>query len=209
LNGGHGQIIDLSLFEPILRLLEPFVLDFDQLGSAGRRLGNRSDHVAPRNAYRCADGRWVALSASSQSIFERLAQAIDRPDLIEDPRYVTNNRRIQNAEPLDKEISRWFNQHPSTEVMKVMDQAAVAVGLVYDIPMIFSDPHVAHRKSLVQVNDPHFGAMRMCNVVPRLSLTPGAVQSTGPDLGEHTDEVLTELGLNDAEIDRLRQAGAI
>lgn len=208
-NSGRGQVIDLSLFEPLVRLLEAFTLDYDQLGLAGVRSGNRSVHVAPRNAYRCSDGKWVALSASAQSIYERLAEAMGRPDLITDPKFKSNDDRIEHADELDAEVAAWFEAHTRDEVLRVMEEGAVAVGVVNEIPDLFNDPHYAARKTLVEVEDPDLGCIRLVAPVPRFSLTPGRVRSTGPTLGAHTEEVLREMGIDPAELGRLRQEGVV
>lgn len=208
-NGGRGQVIDLSLYEPLFRLLEPALIDYDQLGVASGRIGNRSAHVAPRNTYRCADSHWVSLSASTQTIWERLCDAMGRAELALDPRFTSNELRIENVEPLDVEIGAWMSAHPRDEVIAVMNAAQVAVGPILDIPTIFKDPHFAARRDLIEVEDPDFGSMRLANVVPRLSDTPGTVRTTGPAMGAPTDEVLGELGLGPEEIASLRGEGVV
>jgi formyl-CoA transferase len=208
-HSGKGQVIDISLYEPMLRIMEPFLLDYDQLGVAAMRPGNRSPHVVPRNAYRCCDGAWVALAASAQRIFERLAEAIARPELASDPRFATPTARIAHGDALDAELQAWFEAHASDEVLRVMEAAEVSVGLVYDVPAIFADPQVAERGSLVEVDDPELGPLRMVNVVPRLSRTPGAVRTAGPRLGEHTAEILAELAVGPSELEELRLEGVV
>jgi len=208
-NDGRGQVIDVSLYEPLFRLLEPALLDYDQLGVAAERVGNRSTHVAPRNTYRCSDAQWVSLSASTQSIWERLCQAMDRVDLMLDPRFASNELRIANVDALDAEIGAWMACHPREDVLEVMNRAEVAVGPIYDIPTIFGDEHYRARQDLVEVEDPELGTMRLANVVPRFSDTPGRIRSTGPRLGQHTDEVLAELGFGSGDIAALRRDGVV
>jgi formyl-CoA transferase len=134
---------------------------------------------------------------------------MDRPELITDPRFGTNELRVANVDALDAEISAWMARHPRSHVLDVMNGAEVAVGPIYDIPTIFSDPHYSAREDLVKVEDPELGPMRLANVVPRFSDTPGRIRTTGPRLGEHTDQVLVELGLASDEIACLRHDGIV
>ncbi len=199
-NGGSGQVIDVSLCESLLPLMEPSLLEWDQLGTNLGRTGNTLSHVAPRTAYQCSDGEWVALSASSQSIFERLGLAIDRPEMVDDPRFRSNAERVKNIEALDAIVGEWMASHPRAEALRRMDEAEVAVGPIYDLPSVYADPHFQARESFIPVEDPHLGTMRLVNVTPRLSKTPGRIRSTGPSLGQHNAEVFAELGLTPDEI---------
>ena len=205
---GLGQRIDLSLCDSVLRLIEPSLLDWSQLGIAGQRTGSRSVHVAPRNVYRCRDGNWVALSASTPSIARRVFAAIGRPELADDPRFADNAARLENVDELDSVIGEWIGRHDAPEVIEIMERAEAAVGPVQDIPQIHQDPSFRERPSFVEVEDPNFGPMRLVDVVPKLSRTPGMVRATGPALGQHTKEILGELGLL-AEYEGLEEEGVV
>lgn len=207
--GGTGQMIDLSLCEPLLRLIEPALLDYDQFGIVRGRIGNRSDHVAPRNSYQCGDGRWLSISASAQSIFERLMDAIGRPELRTDPRFAVNAARVQNVDELDEIIGAWLRRHDRDEALQLLEAAQVAAAPVYEVCDIFSDPQFQARQSLIEVADENLGAIRMVNVAPRLSATPGEVRTTGPALGAHNADVYGRLGLSADEMEQLRQDGVI
>lgn len=207
--GGTGQVIDLSLCEPLLRLIEPSLLDYDQFGIVRGRIGNRSDHVAPRNTYQCGDGKWLSISASAQSIFERLMDAIGRPELRVDPRFAVNAARVRHVDELDAIIGQWIRQHPREQALRLLEEAQVAAAPVYDIDEVFADPQFQARESLVELDDPCLGPIRLVNVAPRLSATPGAVRTTGPALGAHNAEVYGALGLSAEEIEALRAEGVI
>ena len=207
--GGVGQAIDLSLCEPLLRLLEPALLDYDQLGISRGRVGNRSDHVAPRNTYQCGDGRWVSMSASAQSIFERLMVAIGQPELRTDPRFAVNSARVAHVDELDEIIGAWMRRHARSEVLALLEAAEVAAAPVYDIPDIFADPHFQARESMIGVEDADLGRIQLVNVVPRFSETPGRVRTTGPALGEHNADVYGTLGISAEELEVLHQKGVI
>jgi len=206
---GEGQHIDLSLFEPLTRLLEGHVLEYEALGIVRERLGNRSLTSAPRNAYIAADGRWVALSASAQPVFERLAHAIGRADLVTDPRFATNHERIRHAELLDAIVGGWIAARPSQEAIAELSALGAAVGPIYDVAELLDDPHVRARASFEEHHDPVLGTLRVPAVTARFSRTPGRVRHLGPALGADSDAILRELGFDDAGVQALREAGAV
>jgi formyl-CoA transferase len=147
----------------------------------------------------------VALSASSQSIFERLARAMGCPELISDPRFVDNQARVRHIEALEAIIGGWMLARPRSEVLAAMETAEVAVGPIYDIPSVFADPQFQARGSFATVDDASLGPMQLVNVAPRLSATPGRIRHTGPALGEHNAEVFRELGLDAGEVDQVAE----
>jgi crotonobetainyl-CoA:carnitine CoA-transferase CaiB-like acyl-CoA transferase len=206
---GSGQEIDVSLYEPLFRLIEAQVIGFDQLGIVKKRQGNRLAEDSPRNTYETRDGRWIGISASSQRTFERLAEAMGMPGLITNPRYKDNVARCENADELDATVASWFKARDSKEIMALFDKANVVAGPVYDIADIFADPHYAARENIVPVPDTDFGTVRMQNVTPRFSETPGRLRHSGGDLGADNAEVYAKLGISDKEQQRLREANVI
>ncbi len=207
---GEGQYIDVSLYAPLFRLVESFVIAYDQLGVVKQRRGNRMEESSPRNAYETSDEEWVAISASSQRTFERLAHAIGRPDLPDDPLFADNPSRVKNAAQLDDILAAWFRQFCLTDALTVLDQNDVVAGPVYDIRRILQDPHYQAREDIVQIEDAELGTVQMQNVVPKMSKTPGDVKFAGLRLGEHNHEIYGErLGLSIEEIDRLQEEGII
>lgn len=209
-NGTRGQVIDLSLYEPLMRLLEPHLLAYDQLGVVAQRVGNGSSQTAPRNAYLTRDDNWVALSASAQSIFENLCRAIDREDLLQNEKFSTNKNRLKHVKELDKIISEWIGERDLTDVVNILNDSGAVVGPMYDVAQIYSDPHYKFRESFIKVEDDEFGEMNMPNVLAKLSKTPGKVNSLGPKFSEHTMEYLSEhLQLSKNEIEELKKDGII
>ena len=207
---GHGQVIDVSLFEPLFRLIESQVIGYDQLGIVKERQGNRLAEDSPRNTYRTSDGRWIAVSASSQPTFERLADATGMPELITDPRFDGNNNRCQHADILDEMIADWFGKHPFAEIMKLFDERDVVAGPVVDISDIVADPHYAAREAIVDVPDVDFGSVRMQGVTPKMSETPGRVSHSGGNLGTDNKAVfLGEIVLSADEFRRLQDLKVI
>jgi crotonobetainyl-CoA:carnitine CoA-transferase CaiB-like acyl-CoA transferase len=206
----RGQVVDVGLYEPLFRLAESLVVGFDQLGIVKERMGNRLAEDSPRNAYETADGAWVVISASSDRTFARLVSALGRPKLSTDPRYADNASRIANADELDAILSAWFAERSLDESLAILEAADVVAGPVYDIARIFADPHYAARRNIVSISDPDVGELRMQNVVPRLSATPGAVRHAGMGLGSATDAVFGELlDLGAAELHALRAEGVL
>ena len=209
-NGGQGQEIDVSLYEPLFRLVEAQVIGFDQLGIVKKRQGNRLAEDSPRNTYRTRDDRWIGISASSQRTFERLAKAMDMPELIDDPRFVDNASRCANDVALDTLIAQWFDKRTASEVMALFEQADVVAGPVLDIRDIFADPHYQARQDIVQVPDDDFGAVRMQGVVPKFETTPGEVRHSGRALGsDNRDVYLGELKLSEERFAELQGRGVI
>jgi crotonobetainyl-CoA:carnitine CoA-transferase CaiB-like acyl-CoA transferase len=204
---GGGQVIDLSLLEPLFSILGPEAAIFQRTGKVKERVGNGSNTSAPRNIYRCADGKYIALSGSTQAMAKRIFEEIGRPDMIEDPRFRTNTDRVRNRPLVDEILSAWFATRDSLEVVAQMRAAGVTVGPVYNIDDAIDDPHFRAREVIVPVDDPDLGPVLMHNVVPRLSATPGVWRRPAPALGEHTDEVLGQAGLSADEIAALRKLG--
>jgi crotonobetainyl-CoA:carnitine CoA-transferase CaiB-like acyl-CoA transferase len=207
---GKGQEIDVSLYEPLFRLVESQVIGFDQLGIVKQRQGNRLSEDSPRNTYQTRDGRWVGISASSQRTFERLALAMDMPELINDPRFIDNASRCEHDVALDTLIAEWFRQRDCEDLMNLFERAEVVAGPVLDIRDIVKDPQYIARENIVSVADDDFGSVRMQNVVPRFLGTPGEVRHSGRALGADNHEVYTQmLGLSDAEFQALQAEGII
>lgn len=207
---GRGQEIDVSLYEPLFRLVESQVIGFDQLGIVKKRQGNRLAEDSPRNTYETRDGRWIGISASSQRTFERLARAIGMPELIDDPRFVDNASRCQHDEALDTLIQQWFRTRDCDDVMALFHSAEVVAGPVLDIADIARDPHYAARGNIVAVDDEDFGQVRMQGVVPRFAATPGEVRHAGRALGADNERFYRgELGLSEEAYAALIAEGVV
>jgi crotonobetainyl-CoA:carnitine CoA-transferase CaiB-like acyl-CoA transferase len=207
---GRGQHIDLALYEPLLSVLGQQVVEFDQLGIVSKRLGSRLPFSAPRNIYQDRDGRWLAMSCSTQSVFERACKAIGQPELITDPRFGDNRSRMVNASQVDEIFQDWIGARSRDDVLDILNSAGAAAAPVYDVSEVCADPHFVERESIVTVSDPELGAIRMQNVVPRLSRTPGSVAHAGVPLGENTAEVLTALlNLTESELAELHEQGIV
>jgi crotonobetainyl-CoA:carnitine CoA-transferase CaiB-like acyl-CoA transferase len=207
--GGEGQVIDVSLLEPIFSMLGIYLVEYDQLGIVPERKGNRTAS-APRNTYATGDGRWIAIAGSTQSITVRLFEAIGRPEMIGDPRFATNRARGENADELDAIIGQWVGARTQDEAVETLIAAGVAVAPILHAGDLMVDPHLEARDAIVTVPDDELGSVRMPAVQPVLSATPGRIRHAGPRLGEHTAEVLSEyLDLSAAELEALRADGVI
>lgn len=206
---GEGQVVDMAIIEPILTVLGPHPLWYDQLGHVQPRTGNRSQNNAPRNTYRTADGGWVAVSTSAQSIAERVMRLVGRPELIDEPWFATGADRARHADVLDEAVGSWIAERPRDEVLAAFEKAEAAVAPIQDIRDVMTDPQYAALDTVTTVDDPDLGPLRMQNVLFRLSATPGAIRWAGRAHGADTDEVLTELGLTPEELTALRAEGAL
>ncbi|WP_063004412.1 CaiB/BaiF CoA transferase family protein [Nocardia salmonicida] len=206
---GHGQQVDLAIIEPILTLLGPQIIAYDQLGELQPRMGNRSSNNAPRNTYRTADGGWVAVSTSAQSVAERVVRLVGRPDFIDRPWFASGSERAGHADELDAAVGGWIAQHSTQEVIHAFDDAEAAVAPIYTAADVLADPQFRALGSIISLPDDELGQVRMQNILFRLSETPGEIRWTGPTLGAHTDEVLGRYGVDASGLAELRAAGVI
>ncbi len=201
---GAGQVVDVSLFEPLFRLFVSHVEGYSAAGEVPGRTGNRSTNSAPRNMYETADG-YLALSASSQRIFENVAGAIDRPELVDDPRFATNEARLEHVEELDSVVEAWTRERSTEAAVETMGDAGAIVGPVYDVADVFEDEQYAARGALVELEHDRLGPVTTQGVVPTLSRTPGGVAHLGPAHGEHNEAVyVEELGMARDRLEALR-----
>ncbi|MFD5515151.1 CaiB/BaiF CoA transferase family protein [Streptomyces sp. NPDC127066] len=206
---GEGQVIDMAIIEPILTVLGPQPIWYDQLGHVQPRTGNRSANNAPRNTYRTADGSWVAVSTSAQSIAERVMRLVGRPDVIDEPWFATGADRARHADVLDGAVGAWIAERTRDEVLAAFEKAEAAIAPVQDVRDVMSDPQYQALDTVTSVDDPELGPLRMQNVLFRLSATPGAIHWAGRPHGADTDAVLGELGLTTTEIRELRAEGVL
>jgi crotonobetainyl-CoA:carnitine CoA-transferase CaiB-like acyl-CoA transferase len=209
-HGGGGQFIDISLIEPLMRLLEHMYLEYGQLGIAKERSGNRWNVSVPRNTYRTADGHWIATSGSSPTVAARIFKVIGREDLATHPEFGDAQGRLRRADEIDALVSDWVGSQTKDDALRILEEAEVAVGPVYDIPEVMGDAHLRARNTFVDVADAQLGSMRVQAPVPRLSETAGKVNHLGPDLGSSNVDVYGGiLGLATARLDELRKKGVI
>ena len=208
LKGGRGQVVDLSLLEPILSTLGPEAYILELTGAVKERVGNRSNSSAPRDVYTTRAGKYIALSAAIQQMAERVFRVIGRDDMIDDPRFRTNADRVANRDAVNDIVAEWIAARDRDEVLAIFNEAGVTGSPIYDARDIVADPHVRGREVLVDLPDGDGGRAVHHNIHPRLSGTPGRFRRPAPGLGEHTDELLAEAGYDADAIAALR-AGAV
>ncbi|GLX19603.1 CaiB/BaiF CoA transferase family protein [Streptomyces lavendulae] len=206
---GRGQVVDLSIVESMLGVLAGPLTTYDLTGVMPTRQGNRSPNNAPRNVYRTKDGHWVAVAATTVSVAERVVRLVGRPELADEPWFATGAGRAAHTGELDAAVGGWIAERTRDEVVDAFDRAQAAIGAVYDFADVLQDPHLTARRSIVSVPDPELDAIRMPDVAFRLSDTPGSVRWAGPRLGEHTAEILDELGVGSEELSALAERGVI
>jgi crotonobetainyl-CoA:carnitine CoA-transferase CaiB-like acyl-CoA transferase len=193
--GAPGQVIDLSLFEPIHAMVGAEAAHIRLTGAPTMRSGNQSSHTAPRNVYRCKDDRYVAMSGSMQSMAEKIMDTIGRPDLKTDPRFIDNTARVAHRNALDEIIGAFIAERSQAENLALFEAAGVTVGPVCSVADLMNDAYVAGREAIVTVEDRDLGHLPMHNVIPRFSAMPEPFRREAPTLGEHTEEIRRELGL--------------
>jgi formyl-CoA transferase len=206
---GEGQVVDSAIYEAVLAMMESLITEYDKTGYIRERTGAILPNVAPSNVYPTSDGM-VLIAANQDTVFKRLCEAMQRPELVQDARYLTHQARGARQQELDGLIARWTAELTTQRVLELMDGHGVPAGQIYRAPEMLEDPHFAAREAIVSVMHPQFGKLRMQNAVPKFSATPAAVHAPSPALGEHNDEVyLGLLGLERARYDALKAAKVI
>lgn len=206
---GDGQVVDLSILEPIMTAVGPSPMVYDQLGVTEQRHGNRSTNNAPRNTYQTRDGSWVAVSTSAQTIAERVLRLVGHPEVIDEPWFGSGRGRVEHVDLLDRYVGDWIGARTREEVLAAFETAGAAVAPIYSASDLIEDPHVRATQMLTRVKDDDLGEVLMHNVMWRMSRTPGRIRFTGRPLGADTDEVLGEVGYSTADVARLREEGVV
>ncbi len=204
---GDGQVVDVSLAESVFNVMESLVPEYDMLGHVRERSGGALPGIAPSNTYLTADGAYVVIAGNSDPIYKRLMTAIGRSDLAEAAEFAHNDGRAAKSAVLDAAITHWTSSLPIEQVLSALEAAEVPAGRIYSVADIVSDPHYQARDMLLNAQLPGGVSVKMPGIVPKLSETPGAVNWQGPALGQHTDDILSGLGLADADIQRLKIRG--
>jgi crotonobetainyl-CoA:carnitine CoA-transferase CaiB-like acyl-CoA transferase len=206
---GRGQVVDVSLFESVFNLMESLVPEYDLLGHVRTRSGGMLPGISPSNTYRAKDGGYVVVAGNSDPIFQRLMTAIGRPDLAQDPALKSNDGRVLQNAMLDTVIGKWTATLSTDDLLSALEQADVPCGRIFTAADIVDDPHYRSRNMILQTELPDGTPVKMPGITPKLSETPGAVRWPGPELGEHTGEVLRDLGYGDSDIEKLVSDGVI
>ncbi len=207
---GRGQIVDSALYEGAFSFMEPHIPAFQQAGKVAERAGPRLPGSTPNSLYETGDGRQIVITAAAEAVFARLANAIGKPHLADDPRFSSNLARVENEDACDAEISEWTRTKTTAEIEAIMVDAKVPAARIYTVADIFDDPHYRAREMLLDVDDADLGAVTVTGIVPKLSQTPGAVWRAGPRIGEDTLAVLRdELALTEQQIQGLQQSGIV
>jgi len=197
------------LLEPIFSVLGPEAMTHKVTGKIKQRMGSGSNTSSPRNAYATKDGKWVALSGSIQSMAERVFRVIGRDDMNDDPRFLTNPDRVKHRDEVDEILGGWIKERDQAEVLEIFDKGEVTAAPIYDISDIITDEHFQGREILVDLPDAELGQAPMHNIIPRLSESPGTFRLAAPELGQHTDALLTEHGIDAETLKDLKDRGVV
>ena len=207
---GQGQVVDSAIYEAVLGVMESTVPEYDQLGTIRERTGSILAKIAPSNVYPTSDDDMIIMGANQDTVFARLCEAMQQPELAKDERFSTHVARGENQALLDDMISAWSKGFTADDLLAHLEQHAVPAGRIYRAPDMLKDEHFIARESIVEVEHPKYENLKMQNVFPRLSATPGSVKWTGPALGEHNGEIYRELlGYSDSDLERLNKDGII
>lgn len=207
---GRGQIVDSSIYESVLGVMESIIPEYVFEGFIRERTGPFLPNIAPSNIYLSKDEDWIIIAANQDSLFKRLTVAMEQPELATDPRYVDHVSRGLNQVELDERIAEWARTKTTEELLEILERNEVVCGPIYRVPEMLEDPQFEARQSIVRLPHPRLGDFPMQNVVPRFSETPAEIRWVGPKLGEHTDQVLSEqLGYSTEQISELRSRGIV
>ncbi|WP_374452045.1 CaiB/BaiF CoA transferase family protein [Phenylobacterium sp.] len=206
---GRGQMIDAALYESVLAVMENLVTEYDLTGYVRERSGSILPGIAPSNVYPCVEGEMILIGGNGDTVFARLAEAMGRADLAADPKFVSHAARGVNQKELDEIIAAWTATWTLPALIEHLEAAGIPCGRVFRAPDMLENEQYQAREAIVELPHPAFGKVKMQNAFPKLSETPGAVRWPGPDLGQHTDEVLAEVGLSADEVAGLRAKGVV
>ncbi|MHA7869213.1 MAG: CaiB/BaiF CoA transferase family protein [Salipiger thiooxidans] len=207
---GEGQVVDSAIYEAVLAMMESTVSEYDVAGYVRERTGATLPNVSPSNVFRTRDDKMLLIAANQDTVFRRLAAAMGRPELAEDPRYATHAARGTNMRELDGLIEEWTQTIDLEPLQDLLEDHGVPCGLIYSAADMLKDPHFAAREAIVELPHPDFGSIKMQNVAPRLSETPGKLRHVGPELGEHTEQILRDLlSVTPERLGELRENGIV
>ncbi len=204
---GKGQVIDVALYEAVFNCMESLLPEYSAFGEVRQAAGSALPGIAPSNAYLCADGGYVLIAGNGDSIFKRLMNAIGRGDLAIDPQLANNDGRVERVAELDTVIGQWAKTMSTDQALEILDAASVPAGRIYTVADIAKDPHFRARENIQTINMKDGTSLDVPGVLPKLSRTPGSIKTLAPDVGQDTDAVLQELGLNPAQILALKERG--
>lgn len=206
---GKGQVIDVALYESVFNCMESLLPEYSAFGAVRGPAGSALPGIAPTNAYRCKDGAYALIAGNGDSIFKRLMTLIGRTDLANDPMLDDNAGRVARVEEIDQAIEAWTRQQSVEDVLQALESVSVPAGKIYSITDIASDPHYAARGMLQEITLADGSDLKVPGVVPKLSATPGQHRRNAPNLGQDTDDILKEMGLNSEQIQKLKASGIV
>jgi len=208
-SSGKGQVIDIALYEAVFNCMESLLPEYSAFGEVREAAGSALPGIAPSNAYQCQDGRYVLIAGNGDSIFKRLMQVIGREDLAKDAELGSNDGRVKRVDELDQAIGIWASQMSAEQVLEALDQASVPAGKIFTVEDIARDPHYHARGIIETIKMKDGSALQVPGIVPKLSRTPGSIKSLAPEVGEQTDQILSEIGLTIQQIAALKDKGIV
>ena len=208
-SSGRGQVIDVALYEAVFNCMESLLPEYSAFGAVRGPAGSALPGIAPSNAYRCSDGGYALIAGNGDSIFKRLMAVIERPDLAADPALADNAGRVARVAELDAAIGAWTAQRSVADVLRALDEAAVPAGKIYSVADIAADPHYRARGMLQDLRMDDGSTLAVPGIVPKLSRTPGGHRRAAPGIGQDSDAVLAEIGINPQQIAELKRRGVV